>query len=444
MSDSKKSLKKSFLKGSAWTLGSVGASQFLRLGKSLILSRLLFPEAYGLMAIVWSVLYALDMLSDVGISNSVIRSARGSDPKFLNTAWTLKTVRGGILFCIACVLAYPLSLFYDQPELALLIPVAGLTTLIEGFVSTNKYSNQRDMVYQHTTLLDFTHEVVGLVATLLWAYLMPSVWALLGGAIIGRVYHVAASHMILPGIRNQFYWDRKAFTEMLTFGKWIFFSSVIYLLYAQGDRLLLAKYLDARMLGVYSIAIMLSEAVSTVIYKLNDSVLYPALSRVVNSEKHRLREVLYRARLGTDALTVLPIAALMVIGNDLVALLYDARYQAAGWMLQILCIRLLMVAILASSASSLFALGHSKYSVAQNIGRAMWLFIGVPLVWPHYGVEGVIWVVALTELPVCIVLWSGMVKYRLLSIRHELRAVLFILSGWLLGWLALQLPIGHP
>lgn len=443
MSNNGASLKKSFLKGSAWTLASVGTSQILRLGKSLILSRILFPEAYGLMAIVWAVLYTLDMLSDVGISNSIIRSARGGDPKFLNTAWTLKVVRGVILFCVACGVAYPLSLFYHQPQLALIIPLAGLTTLIEGFSSTNIYSNQRDMVYRHTALLEFTHDVVGLVGTLLWAYIMPNVWALIGGAIIARVYHVVASHLLLPGIRNKFCWDQNAFAEMLTFGKWIFFSSAIYLLYAQGDRLLLAKYLDARMLGVYSIAIMLSEAVSTVIFKLNNSVLYPALSRVANGEKHRLREVLYKSRLGTDAITVLPIAILMMIGSEVINLLYDSRYQAAGWMLQVLCVRLLMVAILTSSESCLFALGHSRYSVTQNIGRAAWLFIGVPLVWPLYGIEGVVWVIALTEVPVMIVLWSGLLKYKILSLRHEARSIAFIAIGCTIGYGLLQIPIGR-
>ena len=395
------------------------------------------------MAIVWAVLYALDLLSDVGIAQSIVRSERGDDPEFLNTAWTMKIIRGGVLFVIACAVAYPLSIFYNQPQLVLLIPVAGLTTLIEGFCSTNLYSCQRNMVYGRTMFLELSNEIVGLVVTLIWAYLYPSVWALLGGAVLGRIYHVTASHLILPGIKNRFYWDPKAFKEMWTFGKWIFFSSAIYLLYAQGDRMLLGKYLDVTLLGVYSIAIMLSEAVSGVVYKLNDSVLYPALSRIVNSDRHRLQEVLYKARLGTDALTVMPIAILMMIGSKLVGVLYDSRYQAAGWMLQILCVRLLMVAILASSTSCLFALGHSRYSVLQNLGRAAWLFIGIPMVWPQYGIEGAVWVIALTEVPVLIVVWSGMLKYKILSLRHEARSLAFIAAGCAVGYGLLQIPIGR-
>lgn len=442
MSLSNTSLKKLVLRGSFWTLVSVGGSQILRLGKSLILSRLLFPEAYGVMAIVWAVLYALDLLSDVGISPSIVRSPRGDEPAFLNTAWTMKCVRGVILCLIACAMAYPLSLFFHQPALMLLIPAAGLTTLIEGFGSTNIYSCQKRMVYGSLTLLEFSHELVGLVVTLTWAYLSPSVWALVGGAVIGRIYHVAASHVILPGIKNRFHWDPVAFQELIHFGKWIFFSSVIYLLYTQGDRILLGKYLTISQLGIYSIAIMLAEAVSGVVNKLNDTVLYPALSRIVNGESHRLGEVFYRSRLGTDALMLTPIAVLMVIGSVVVHLLYDTRYQEAGWMLQVLCVRLLMVAILVGGTSCLFALGHSRYSVFQNLFRALWLFVGIPLVWPFYGIHGVVWVVALTEIPVLLVVWSGLAKFKILSLKYELRSLLFVLFGVVVGFCVLQLPIG--
>src|SRR6202021_2831995 len=192
-----------------------------------------------------------------------------------------------------------------------------------------------------------------------------SVWALLGGAVAGRTSQVLGSHLLLPGIRNRFHWDPAAFSELANFGKWVFFSSAIYLLYAQGDRLMLGRFLDSKLLGVYSIAIMLSEAISGVINKLTDTVLFPALSQTAISDRSRLRSVLYQMRLGTDVLMIMPIGVLMMVGGVVVKLLYDSRYQDAGWMLQILSVRLIMISMLVGGASSLFALGHSRYSVGQ-------------------------------------------------------------------------------
>jgi O-antigen/teichoic acid export membrane protein len=431
------SLKTAVLRGSAWTLSGVAAGQIIRLGKSLVLSRLLFPEAYGVMAIVWAVLTCLDLLSDVGLSPGIVRSPRGDDPYFLNTAWTMKSIRGTVLCGIVCAIAYPVSMFYHKPQLALLLPVAGLTVLIEGLGSTNTYSCQRNMTYSRITMLELLNEIVGMVVTLGWALIHPSVWALLGGAVAGRTSQVLGSHLLLPGIRNRFHWDPAAFSELVNFGKWVFFSSAIYLLYAQGDRLLLGRFLDSKLLGVYSIAIMLSEAISGVINKLTDTVLFPALSQTAISDRSRLRSVLYQMRLGTDVLIIMPIGVLMVIGGVVVKLLYDSRYQGAGWMLQILSIRLIMVSMVLGGTSSLFALGHSRYSVGLNICRAIWIFTMIPLGWHFYGMKGIVCAVALTELPAFVVIWSGMAKYKLLSLPHEMRSVAFAIAGIAIGYAVL-------
>ncbi len=49
------------------TLGGVGGQQFLRLASNLILTRLMFPEAFGLMALIQTFMVGLQMFSDIGI-----------------------------------------------------------------------------------------------------------------------------------------------------------------------------------------------------------------------------------------------------------------------------------------------------------------------------------------------------------------------------------------
>jgi O-antigen/teichoic acid export membrane protein len=61
------------------TLAGYGFSQALRFGGNRILARLLFPEAFGLMAIIQIVIYALHMLTDVGIETSIVQQGRGNN-----------------------------------------------------------------------------------------------------------------------------------------------------------------------------------------------------------------------------------------------------------------------------------------------------------------------------------------------------------------------------
>jgi O-antigen/teichoic acid export membrane protein len=432
-----KTLRQSVIHGSVWTLLSVALSQALRLGKSLILSRLLFPDAYGEMAIVWAVLSCLDLLSDVGLAPGIIRSTRGDDTLFLNTAWTMKIIRGAVLCGITAAIAYPLSRFYVMPHLAVLLPIAGFSIFLEGFSSTKTYSYLRKMHYGRISTIGLVDEFAGLVVTIVWAVMSPTVWALLAGAVAVRISHVLCSHFALPGHGNKFQWDPQAFRELVLFGRWVLFSSAIYVLYSQGDRLILGKYLDANLLGIYAIAMVLSEAVSGMINKLNDTVCFPAISRTALSERDRLRHVLYRIRLGTDIFINIPVGILTIIGAVLVSFLFDPRYHEAGWMLQILCCRLLMISMLAPMSSSLFALGLTRYSVAQNAGRAAMVLIGIPISWHLYGIRGVVWTVAMSELPVIAVVWYGMAKRDLLSMRFELRSLLFYSFGIVMGYLLL-------
>jgi O-antigen/teichoic acid export membrane protein len=429
----KPSLRELVIKGSAWTLTGHGGVLLIRLVRSLVMTRLLYPEVYGLMTLVWAVLTGLQMLADTGIQTTIIRDPRGDDPDFLNTAFTANVFRGLLLWLVSCLLAYPLAAFYHQPMLARLLPVTGLTALIHGFTSTAMFTRRRHMDFRRLALLDVAMETVTFVVLVIWAYFSPNVWSLVAGAIAGQLFLVVAAHLYLPGIRNRFHWDRSAFDTFVGFGKWIYLSSAVYFLSTQSDRFVLGHYLDIGMLGVYGTATVLSSAVQAVVIRINSDVLFPAYSRVVPDGTARLRQVMLRARLAMDVCLVLPIAVMMILGTRIVSLLYDQRYHQAGWMLQILCVRLLIVASISNSESCLVALGHPKYSFAQNLCRAVAIFVGIPLGWSLAGVEGVIWAVALAELPPLIVMWTGVARHRLFSAAAELRTLAAIATGILLG-----------
>jgi hypothetical protein len=88
------SLNRLALSGVIWTIAGYGASQVMRFGGNLILTRLLLPEYFGLMALVNIPIIGLQLFSDVGIIPSIVQNKRGDEPGFYNTAWTLQIVRG--------------------------------------------------------------------------------------------------------------------------------------------------------------------------------------------------------------------------------------------------------------------------------------------------------------------------------------------------------------
>ena len=59
------------IRSTGWVAIGYAASQAIRLFSNLILTRILFPEAFGLMALITVFLVGLNMLSDIGVSPSI-------------------------------------------------------------------------------------------------------------------------------------------------------------------------------------------------------------------------------------------------------------------------------------------------------------------------------------------------------------------------------------
>ena len=432
-------LRHRVLLGSAWTVAVFALAQALRLGSNLVLTRLLVPEVFGLMALANVFLFGLQMLSDVGIAASVIQNSRGDDPRFVNTAWTLQAVRGVGLSLAAAVIAWPASQFYGEPQLLSVLPVLGLTAAIGGFHSTALLILRRRLQLGRLSAIELATQLIGITVMIVTAWSYRSVWALVVGGIVSELFRLVLSHLLFPELRPRFAWDREAVATIRSFGQWIFLSSALFFFAGQADRLFLGRFASLDLVGIYSIAVMLTEAILTLVTNLTHGVLYPALSQVAREDVARLRGAYYRSRLLLDAISLPVLGILATTGSEVVRMLYDPRYEAAGWILQILTIRVAMASIGTPCETCLFALGHTRYGFYRSLARAIWVVGGIPLGWSFGGLHGLVLVIALSEIPVLAVLWTAFWRTGVLSPWREARAASFFGAGALIGCVVLEI-----
>jgi len=450
------SLKKAALRGSAIVLGGRFAQQFVRFGGNVAMSWVLSHRmaggeeqakaAFGVMLLVNSVIQLLGLFADIGVGAAVVQHERGDERRFLNTAWTMQVVRGVGLYLVASALAWPLSRFYDMPELAVLIPVAALTAILNGLVSGRLLTARRHMHMGRLTAVELSAQVFAVVVMIAWAFVHPSVWALVGGAVMGAAAKLVASHMI-PGEPDRPAWDRSAVKELVHFGKWVFMSTAVFGLSSNADRFMLGKFIDAETLGVYGFGIMMSLVIPDVIIGLNNRIAYPSLSRIYREERHRMREVFYRIRLPLDCCSMIPIGAVAVSGTWIVGLLYPDGFILAGWVLQVLSIRAAMTCSLMTAESFLFAMGKPQYAFMRNVLRSIWILAAIPTAFvlagddPDLGLRYAVWGLAMSELPMGVLLWVALYRHRGLSLLHELRAPALFGVGAGLGYLITLIPL---
>ncbi len=357
-------LRQRVLKAGGWTVAGNVSSQALRFGSNLVLTRLLFPEAFGLMAILNAVLIGLNMLSDVGLSLGIIRSKRGDSPAFLDTVWTIQIIKGAIVGAAMWIAAGPIARAYDQPELTQLMPVMGLVALIGGCASTNIDLAKRRVDAGRLTMIEIGSQALAAAAMILFAWLDPTPWALVWGNVVGVSARVLASHTLLPGRRCRLAWDRDAAREVFGFGGWVLMSSAVTYLAGEGRQLLLAALVDVRLLGLIALASALSLAAWSVIQQVAGKVLFPAYAEVLRENPDRLSSVVERARRVQLLPACLVSVAFAFGGSLLIQLLYDPRYAEAGLILQIQG-SVVMIGLLSASYSGvLWALGRPGLATA--------------------------------------------------------------------------------
>jgi O-antigen/teichoic acid export membrane protein len=331
---------------SAWSLAGYAVSQAIRFGSNLVMTRLLVPEMFGVMAIATIVMVGLAMFSDLGLRQSIVQSRRGDQEAFLNTAWALQILRGFVLWGLALAVALglyladragavPAASVYADPSLPLVIAALSFSMVIGGFGTTKAFEASRNLALGRVTQIELAAQVAGLAAMLVWVAFDRSVWALVGGGLTASAVSTAAGHLWLPGTPNRWQWDRPALTELVHFGKWIFASSILGFVVANSDRLLLGTLVDAATLGVSVIAILLIGVVESIITRLIGAVTLSALSEVARAGGD-FRSAYYRFHTPIAAVSYFNAGLLITSGQALVWVLYDHRYVEAGWMLQIL------------------------------------------------------------------------------------------------------------
>jgi O-antigen/teichoic acid export membrane protein len=437
------SLRRRILNASAWTLGTYGVENVLRLVSSLVLSRLLFPEAFGLISASSSIIVALALFSDLGIRAVIIQSPRGDNDEFLRSAWVFQLFRGLALWFVLILICFSIStpLIRDAlppgsafaNELFPIVTVAlGFGLVLNGFESTAVFLNIRRMKFKPFALIDITTKVVTIAVMIGWAFAFRDVWALVTGNLFSGVLRVILSHILVPGPRMAFRWDIKHFGEIIQFGKWITVSSIASFFASQCDIVILGILLSGSVLGVYSIARTLIGAIQGFAEKINSSLTLAVLGEVLRENPAELRGKYYRFRLPIDTLSAVGAGVVFTTGPQIASALYDTRYAQAGPMLQLLAITVALYP-LQLIRSAFTATGHTYVVAAVSVIDAVFQVLSLILGFLAFGVLGAIAGIAISDIFPSLAFLILSYRRGWLSIWHELRIIPIFGAGVLLS-----------
>ena len=395
---------KSLLINFGLTTVSYGVVQVLRLVNNVILARLLLPQLFGLMLIVNTLRTGVELLSDVGVSQNIVRSPRGDTPAFYDTAWTLQVLRGLVLGALCFFSSGVAARFFENPQLATILPVVALFFIVTGFDSTGRALLYKRAQIGRLSAIEVILALAGLLIHVVLALITPTIWALILGSLFVSVVTLVSSFLCVPGLRHRFRLDRDVVVEMFQFGRWIFISSIIYFAAMNFDRLYLAREIPLALLGVFGIARSLSDTISSFVNRIGTVILFPLVAQMEGSGND-VRLKLVKGRRVVLLGAALGLAVFTSLSDVIVRVLYDARYAQATEILPVLALGVWFVIIAGINDSILVGIGQPRPVAAANAMKLACYVVGVPIALGQFGFNAAIMVFSAGEFVRYVTLW---------------------------------------
>jgi O-antigen/teichoic acid export membrane protein len=390
------------------TLGAHVLSQLVRLCGNLILTRLLVPEAFGVMLVASVTMFGLTLLTDFGLRAMVIRSPHPDRPGFLNTVWTLQVLQGLVVASLLLVAGGLLAAASGtgmissgstlaRPELPWVIAWMSVTALLAASESTKISVATRNLQLARIAAIDLGAQLVALAVMVTWARTTGGIGALVAGACVASACRTLATHLALEGHPNRFHYDPAIAREVFAFGAPILLTSCIGFAVAHGDKLLLGWLLPANAMGSYAVGFLLVAAFHDAAVRLMGQVALPAISSAVARDPGALRASYLRLRTKVDTFCLVVAGLLASCGDLVIALLYDERYSDAGTYLRILGVSLIGIRY-RILGQVYFVIGRTRLLLYEQISHLAVLIPGIFIGLRIHGAIGAVWGVALSYL----------------------------------------------
>jgi O-antigen/teichoic acid export membrane protein len=361
--------------------------------RSIAMARLLAPDDFGLFGMALTVVTGLNALTTIGLDISVIKTKFKTDAeltKHLDTIWTVDLIRRLVLSLLLLALAYPVSHFYRESRLYEILLLFSLLPFVQGFQNIGLLIYRKQVNFRRIVWLELATNFLTAATTIVLLVWTRNVWALVLSQLVAGVIAVALSYLFHP-YRPRLGLDKEAFQLALAFGKYAVLIGVLGYLMQMADNILLGRLFNAAVLGTYVIAYNLATLPIYAVANVIVGVTFPAYAEIHSGgpggsatvrerspgpavdrgpetgpltggleteplltrgllprgllprglpppELPRLERAFLRVFTLGSLLLALTSALLWLLGDEIVFILYGAKWSAAGAILRILAV----------------------------------------------------------------------------------------------------------
>ena len=326
--------RKTIISNMLWRLAERCGAQGVSFIVSLILARLLLPEAYGVISLITVFTSILNLFIDSGFKNALIQK-KDADQLDYSTVFYFNIVMGVLLYGIMFAAAPLIADFYERPYMVPYIRAMALTLILGGINGVQQAVVARRMQFKRFFYATLTGTVISAVVGISMAYMGTGVWALITQRLVNQAIDTVFLWYTVrwrPSLR----FSMKRLKPMFGYGSKLLLSSFANTLMGNMTGLIVGKIYTAELLAYYDKGKNIPNLVVQNLQAAVQSVLFPVIAGNQN-QKEEVKKIL-RKSIMTSTYCIFPcMTGIAVCAEPLVRLLYTEKWIAMVPCLQLWC-----------------------------------------------------------------------------------------------------------
>lgn len=357
----------------------IGA-QLVQFVVSVVLARIIAPEAYGTITLVLVFAQILQVFVDSGLGNALIQKKDADDLDFSSVFFfNLLCCVGlyGIIFLCAPLIAW----FYNDLSLTAIIRALCLTVVISGLKNVQQAYVSRTMQFKKFFFSTLGGTVASAIVGIVMAMNGYGVWAL----VVQKLSNLFIDTLVLwltvdwhP--KWMFSWTR--LKSLISFGWKLLVSALLDTVYNNLRNLLIGKFYSTVELAFYNKGQQLPNLIAININTSIDSVLLPTMS-TAQDDRERIKNMTRRA-IKTSTYVMAPLMiGLTVCANSIISILLTDKWLFCVPYMRIFCITYIFYPIHTANLNAIKAMGRSdlflKLEFVKKIVGIVALLVTIPI-----------------------------------------------------------------
>lgn len=300
---------------------------------TMVLARLLTPEAFGVVTTLTMIITFAEIFTDAGFQKYLIQhnfiDERDQDESTNVAFWSNLTL-SILLWGVIAIFSEPLATIVGNPGLGFVLVVACVSIPLEAFSSIQMALFKRILDFKTLTKVRIVATFIPLLVTVPLAFYLRSYWALVIGTITVNLVNAVLLTFFSQWKPRRFFSFAKL-KEMFSFTVWSMIEAISIWLTGYVDIFIVGTMLSQYYLGLYKTSSALVGQIMGIVTSITTPILFSALSRLQSNESE-FQNLFFRFQ-KIVALLVLPLGMGIFIFDDFVTsiILGDQWIEASGF-----------------------------------------------------------------------------------------------------------------